>query len=169
MAAPAEMTTRDISGKYMMNKSLSDDSDEILRLQGVSWMTRKAIAYATLYLSVNHYKDDSGVEHIDVDQTLTGGVKGTNEYRTLDWTERSSEDYVFGPVLGKSRRVSLSGVEREWLKKDWLDDSFEDGAIIFTRANSDTPKSGKTWSTEQARPGGEVIEIRLVYDYQGPL
>ncbi|KAI0652279.1 hypothetical protein C8Q79DRAFT_922775 [Trametes meyenii] len=184
MAAPGEMTTRDISGKYIMNKSLSDDNDEILRLQGVSWFTRKAIAMATLYLSVKHYKDDSGIEHIDIEQTLTGGIKGTNEYRILDWTERSHEDHVFGPVIGKSRRVPLTEVEHDWLKKDWLDDTLMDGAIIFTTAKSDTEKSGRTWSAQQTwgfeqingekrytrhvffqGPNGELIQVRLVYDY----
>ncbi|OJT15812.1 hypothetical protein TRAPUB_3918 [Trametes pubescens] len=188
MAAPAEMTTRDISGKFIMNKSLSDDTDEILRLQGVGWFKRKAIAMATLYLSVKHYKDEGGVEHIDIDQTLTGGIQGTNEYRILDGTERSHEDHVFGNVLSKSRRVSLAEVDREWLKKEWLDDSLENGAIIFTCAKSDTEKSGTAWSSEQtwgfeqidgekryARrvhfegPGEEIIEVRLVYDYDGPL
>ncbi|KAI0660483.1 hypothetical protein C8Q70DRAFT_1044452 [Cubamyces menziesii] len=184
MAAPAEMTTRDISGKFTMNKTLSDDSDEILRLQGVSWFTRKAIAMASVYLSVKHYKDENGIEHIDIDQTVTGGIKGTSEYRVLDWTERPHEDHVFGAVLSKSRRVPLAEVEREWLKKDWEDESFENGEIIYTCAKSDTAKSGRTWSSEQTwgfeqvngekrytrhvffeGPKGEVIEIRLVYDY----
>ncbi len=168
MAAPAEMTTRDLSGKFIMvrspcrdrvcrsdgpshsqNKTLSDDSDEILRLQGVSWFTRKAIAMATLYLDIKHFKDDSGIEHIDIDQTITGGIKGTNEHRILDWTERPHEDHVFGPVLSKSRRVTLDDVEREWLKKDWLEESFADGHIIYTCAKSDSAKSGTTWSSEQ--------------------
>ena len=47
---------------------------------------------------MKHYKDDSGVEHIDIDQTLTGGIKGTSENRTLDWTERPNNDHVFGDV-----------------------------------------------------------------------
>ncbi len=106
---------------------------------------------ATLYLSVKHYKDEGGVEHIDIDQTLTGGIQGTNEYRILDGTERSHEDHVFGNVLSKSRRVSLAEVDREWLKKEWLDDSLENGAIIFTCAKSDTEKSGTAWSSEQVK------------------
>ncbi|KAI0800864.1 hypothetical protein C8Q74DRAFT_450529 [Fomes fomentarius] len=189
MAAPAEMTSRDISGKFTMNKTLSDDSDEILRLQGVSWFTRKAISLATIYVTIKHYKDENGVEHIEADQTLTGGIKGTNEHRILDWTERTHEDHVFGPVLSKSRRVKLEEVEREWLKKDWLlDESLPDGLIIYTTAKSDTEKSGTTWTSEQVwgfeqvngekrytrhvyfeGPKGEIVTIRLVYDYNGPL
>ena len=174
MAAPGDMTSIDLSGKYMMvcsapchayarglslqliaaaaqNKSLSDDTDDILRLQGVGWWTRKAISMATIYLDVKHYKDDNGVEHIDIDQTLSGGISGTSEYRILDWDEREHEDHVFGPVLSKSRRVKLSDIERDWLKKDWLDESLEDGYIINTAAKSNTAKSGKSWSSEQVR------------------
>ncbi|KAI0375411.1 hypothetical protein BV20DRAFT_933477 [Pilatotrama ljubarskyi] len=184
MAVPADMTTRNLSGKFHMSKELSDDSDEILRLQGVGWFTRKAIRMATLYLTVKHFKDESGVEHIDIDQVLSGGVGSSNEHRILDWEERPHEDSVFGAVLSKSRRVPLSDVEHEWLKKDWLDESFDDGAIIYTCAKSDTAKSGRTWFTSQTwgfelvngekrytrhihfeGPKDEIIEIRLVYDY----
>ena len=104
---------------------------------------------ASVYLSVKHYKDENGIEHIDIDQTVTGGIKGTSEYRVLDWTERPHEDHVFGAVLSKSRRVPLNELEREWLKKDWADESFENGEIIYTCAKSDTAKSGRTWSSEQ--------------------
>ena len=48
--------------------------DEILRLQGISWLKRTAIAAATLTLHVKHYKDDQEVEQIDIEQTLTGGI-----------------------------------------------------------------------------------------------
>ncbi|TBU48214.1 hypothetical protein BD309DRAFT_349362 [Dichomitus squalens] len=182
MAAPADKTTRDISGKYIMDKSLSDDNDEILRLQGVSWWTRKAISVATLYLDVKHFTED-GVEHIEIVQTLSG-VKGTTENRILDGEERPHEDHVFGAVLSTSRRVTLDEIEYDHLKKDWSDDSFADGKIIYTQAKSDTSKSGKTWTAEQVwgfeqvngekrytrhvrfvGPGGEIIEIRLVYQY----
>lgn len=61
----------------------------MLTLQGVGWFTRKAIQLATVTLDINQYRDDNGVEHIDIEQTATGGIKGTTENRTLDWT------YVF--------------------------------------------------------------------------
>lgn len=61
----------------------------MLTLQGIGWIVRKAISIATITLDVKQYRDDEGVEHIDIEQTATGGVKGTTENRTLDWT------YVF--------------------------------------------------------------------------
>jgi len=183
MAADPSITTRDLSATWVMNKTLSDDTDEILRLQGLSWFTRRAIGLATLTLYVKHYKDDQGVEHIDIDQRLTGGIAGTIENRTLDWEFRVHEDYLFGACLARSRRVKLDEIEHDYLKNGWLPDTEEHGAI-HSYVKSDTPKSGTTWSVEQiwgfetinderryARhlnfigPKGENIKARLVYDF----
>jgi hypothetical protein len=38
-------------------------------------------------------------------KTLTGGIPGTREERTLSWTERHTNDSLFGYVVGKSRWV----------------------------------------------------------------
>lgn len=131
----------------LQNKTLSDDTDEILRLQGLSWLTRHAIALATVTLYIRHYKDDGGIEHIDIDQTLTG-IPGTSEYRTLDWTLREHEDYLFGPVVGRSRRVKVNEIENEFLRDGWLRDTVQDGAIN-SYVKSDTPRSNTTWIAEQ--------------------
>lgn len=131
---------------------MSDDTDEILALQGVGWFLRKAIKAASLTLSIRHYTDDDDdTEHIDIDQTLTGGIPGSSEERTLDWEEREHRDGVFGDVVGKSRRVEkgeIDGIEEVFLKTGWTEDSKEDG-LIFAYARSDTPKSGRTWTSDQ--------------------
>ncbi|KAJ7076569.1 hypothetical protein B0H15DRAFT_593587 [Mycena belliarum] len=187
MAAPSEMSILDITGKFIMNKTLSGETDRILMLQGVGWLKRKAISIGTVTLAVKHYKDADGVEHVDIDQTITGGIPGTREERTLDWTERPHEDSLFGAVAGKSRRVQVSELEEEFLKKDWTADTLEHG-VIQSYVYSDTPKSGTTWIANQTwgmedlngerrytrhlkftGPQGEDIESRLVYDYLGPL
>ena len=134
----------------IQNKGLSDDTDEILRLQGVSWWMRSAISLATVTLYVKHYKDESGVEHIEIDQRLTGGIPGTFENRTLDWTPREHNDSLFGPVVGKSRRVKLDEIDNEFLRKGWLQDTEQHGAIN-AYAQSDTPKSGTTWTADQVQ------------------
>lgn len=133
------------------NKSLSTttEMDKILQLQGVSWLKRTAISAATITLTVKHYKGDDGVEHIDITQTLTGGIPGTTENRTMDWTFREHEDHLFGPVKGRSRRLhTFEEIEHAWLKEGWLPDTTEHGAIE-SYVESDTPKSGKTWIGHQ--------------------
>lgn len=62
----------------------------------MGWMTRKALAIANITLNIKHTKDEAGVEKIDIDQTLTGGIKGTSEHRTLDYV------YVHSPSSSSS-------------------------------------------------------------------
>ncbi|KAJ6509394.1 hypothetical protein C8R47DRAFT_1098549 [Mycena vitilis] len=187
MAVPADFSILDLSGKFTMNKTMSGDTDTILMHQGIGWLKRKAIAVATVTLSIKHYKDDEGVEHVDIDQTLTGGIPGTREERTLWWKERSTEDSLFGAIIGKSRRCQVSELDEEFLKKEWTADTIEHG-VIQSYVVSDTPKSKTTWVANQAwgiqeingerrytrnvkftGPKGEDIEVKLVYDYVGPL
>jgi len=183
MAAPDSCTTLDLSGKFVMNKTMSDPSDRILQLQGVGWFMRNAIAMATITLSVKHTKDDGGVEHIDIDQTITGGIPGTSEDRTLDWAERHKKDGLFGFIVSKTRRLPVADIVEPYLKGEWLPDTVRDGAI-HTWAKSDTEKSGLVWTAEQIwgfesinnerryvrrvrfdyKDGQEIHEIRLVYD-----
>jgi len=173
----------------LQNKSLSGDYDRILQLQGISWFKRQAIKYATITLYVKHYRDDAGFEHIDIDQTITGGIPGTREERLLDWTERHRVDDLFGAVAGKSRRVSPADLDQVavFLKTGWTEDTFQHG-LVQSYVESDTPKSGTTWIGDQTwgiedvngerryvrhvkftGPEREDIEQRLIYDYLGPL
>jgi hypothetical protein len=120
----------------------------MLELQGVSWITRKAISLATISLGIRHFKDDDGVEHISINQTLSGGIKGTTESRVLNWTFRPHEDYIFGAVRGRSRRIKVEDIEVPYLQKDWLPDTLNHGAIQ-AYAESDTEKSSRVWSVLQ--------------------
>ncbi|KAH8835885.1 hypothetical protein DL96DRAFT_1732991 [Flagelloscypha sp. PMI_526] len=174
MAVPPEFTLLDISGKFIINKSLSDTDkmDQILSLQGVGWLKRKAIGAATVTLNVKHYKNDDGKECIDIDQTLTGGIPGTREERILDNTERAKEDSLFGAVIAKSRRVVIADIEESnaFLADDWVPAAVEQG-LIQAIASSDTPKSGTTWRGNQTwgveEVQGEKRYARHVY-FVGP-
>ena len=131
------------------NKVLSDKNfEEILVLQGVSWWMRKAIMYGTITLDVKHYKDREAIEHIDIDQTITGGIPGTTEKRTLWWKEAATKDPVFGNVIGKSRRTKIDVLRDEFLKRNWTQDTLEYG-VVQSYVESDTPKSGTTWVADQ--------------------
>jgi hypothetical protein len=127
---------------------LSDDTDAILKAQGVGWFLRRAIGLASITLAIKHYKDDAGVEHIDIDQTLTGGVPGTTERRTLWWQEKEHEDAIFGSVIGKSRRIKAEDLKEEYLTKDWTADTYDHG-LVQSYAESNTQKSGIKWIADQ--------------------
>ncbi|PIL25503.1 hypothetical protein GSI_13394 [Ganoderma sinense ZZ0214-1] len=187
MAAPADMTAANISGKFVVrpgrpqNKEQSEKNDEILKNQGVSWMARKAATVATPHLTIKHYKDASGVEHIEVEQAVAGNM--LSEHRVLDSSQKTIDSPLMGKLVQQNRRVAAGELEVEWLKQGWLAESFVDGAIIHVTADSGAGKGDGKWHMEQVVGGqkkyvrrihcvgqkGEVVHGCLVYDYEGPL
>lgn len=191
MAVPPEVTIKNLRGTFISAKHLSDNPDELLRLQGMSWFKRQAVAAFNLTLAVKHYTDDAGVEHVDIDQKLSGGIPGGSDNHPLDYIERPYIDDVFGPLVFKSRRAPILEIEEEFLKQDWADDTIADG-VIHTVAWSDGKTESPKWKAEQAW-GFQIIkgerkhvkrivltlldpnkqrspvQVRLVYDYVGPL
>ena len=141
-------------------------------------MTRKAIGLATITLHIKQYKGDDDVVHIDIDQTATGGVKGTTELRHLDFKESEHDDHIFGKVRGKSRFVKISEVEDAHLKSNWLPET-ENGDAV----ESNVVSIGNGWEAKQiwgfqekdgkrlyarnvvVTKGSERKEARLYYDY----
>ncbi|PBP16157.1 hypothetical protein BUE80_DR013039 [Diplocarpon rosae] len=186
MAAPAEQTLKDLSGQWVMNKTLSDDTDAVLALQGVGWLTRKAIGLATVTLHVKQYVDESSITHVDIEQTATGGMKGTTELRILDWTDRSHNDYVFGNVTGKNRWSSLQDIDDAFLKDGWLEGEEEvAGPNREKHIESWVKNEEKGWTAQQiwgfatiegkryyarrvvVKKADQVLKVRLVYNWQG--
>ena len=76
--------------------------------------------------------------------TATGGVSGTTEKRTLDWTFRDHADKIFGKVKGRSKWVKLEDVDDEFLGKGWLDEVKKTGLV---RAYAESLES--TWTADQ--------------------
>ncbi|KUI66264.1 hypothetical protein VM1G_01978 [Cytospora mali] len=180
MAAPPEKTLRDLTGVWVMNKTLSDSADPALALQGVGWLTRKAIGLATVTLHTKEYVDEQGVTHIDVQQTATGGVKGNTENRTLDDTFREHTDWLFGHVKGRTGWVA-SKAEIGDGTDAFLTDGWEEGQTEWIVSNVESLDRG--WTVRQVwgfrdvngerryarntvvAKGDERVELRLVYDY----
>jgi hypothetical protein len=181
MAAPESITMKDISGKYVMNKKLSGDFEGVLVLQGIGWATRKAIGYATVTLIIKHKPGPP--EEIDIEQILTGGLKGSPEHRVLDNEFRGHSDTIFGEVSGRSRRRKFTDYNDEdeddkFLKSGWAQDTLDAGELIESHV-----ESPKGWKATQAW-GFEVVDgarryarhvvvwnakdkkrIKLFYDY----
>ncbi|OQE96101.1 hypothetical protein PENNAL_c0001G03285 [Penicillium nalgiovense] len=108
MAAPADVTIQNLSGKWEMDSTHSNPTDPILSLQGMGWVMRKALSYATVTIYVNQYADSENpaLIHIDAQQVITGGIQGTKEERKLDWEEREHVDHIFGKLNGRSRHIA---------------------------------------------------------------
>jgi len=134
---------------------------------------------------VKEYVDDAGVTHIDIDQTATGGISGTSELRTLDWTERNHSDHLFGNITGRSRFITLDGdeIEDPWLKEGWLVEGGEgEGGQLIEAVAVNKEKGwtaqqvwgfaevdGKRYYTRRVRAfkEDEVVKVRMFYDWQG--
>ncbi|KAK0731153.1 hypothetical protein B0H67DRAFT_463015, partial [Lasiosphaeris hirsuta] len=193
MAAPQSKNISDLSGTWVMNKSQSGSVEPSLALQGIGWLTRKAVGMATLTLVVKHYTappsppaDPSGpeVSHIEIEQTGTGGLKGSTEKRCLDFTFREHSDWLFGSVRGQSKWISAAEVEDPWLSKGWLETEEEKGGPNGeTHVLSHVESIDNGWTATQiwgfqlvegerkhvrhivVAKGTERVELELVYDY----
>ena len=179
------------------NKTLSDAFDPVLALQGIGWLTRKALGAATVTQHLKHHTAEDGTSaQIDIDQLVSGGLKGSSEMRTLDWQWRGHSDWLFGTLKGRSRYTTLATVLEEakgkgvteedakYLTEGWLKET-EEGEVV----DSFVDNEGNKWTGWQiwgfAEIGGErkfvrrvvvrktdkneVRRVRLVYDYAGEL
>ncbi|KAJ5477858.1 hypothetical protein N7530_003367 [Penicillium desertorum] len=108
MAAPADVTIQNLSGKWEMDSTHSNPTDPILTLQGMGWVMRKALSYATVTIYVKQYADSENPSliRIDAQQVITGGIQGTKEERRLDWEVREHVDHIFGKLQGRSRHIA---------------------------------------------------------------
>lgn len=199
MAAPPEKTLADLNGKWVLNKELSSDTNPGLALQGIGWLTRKAVGLATVTLNIKQYNAPASEPstasddfvHIDVEQTATGGLKGTTEHRTLDFEFRPHSDWMFGSNKGRSKWATPADIEDPFLKKgevEWIeDDSEKSGPNGETHVYNEVVNLDASggWTAKQAwgfqiiggkrhyvrniviAKGSERVELRLVYDYLG--
>ena len=208
MAAPESVKIGDLTGNWVMvpfpspltrhtplsllqNKSLSGDTDSVLALQGVGWLIRKAIGLATVTQHLKQYFDekDPSITHIDFTQTVTGGIKGTTELRTLDYQWRPHSDYLFGDLKGRSRWIKLADLDeadedQKFLRQDWLPESAEGEMVESYVENDDKGWTGhQVWGFQEikvaeekerrhvrnvvVRKGDDVQRIKLVFDWVG--
>lgn len=193
MAAPPSKTLRDLSGKWVMNKTLSDSSEPALALQGVGWFVRKGIAVASVTLNIKEYTappkppvTPAGGEqavHIDIVQTATGGIKGTTELWCVDRVKREHSDWLFGNVTGSSRWVTRAEITDEYLKRGWIEADQPGGDDELIETTAENFENGwlalQIWGFQlvggerrYARnivvtKGSEKVEMRLVYDWAG--
>lgn len=166
------------------NKTLSDSPEPTLTLQGIGYLTRKAIGYASIVLEIHQYEGpprppstatDTTVTIIDITQTVSG-LASTEEKRCLDNEWRGHSDFIFGEVRGQSRWVTLDEVEDPYLKANW--EKADRYVWSFVESVGNGWKGTQVWGFQivdgerrYARnivvtKGDKRVETRLVYDYR---
>ncbi|CAI6282454.1 unnamed protein product [Periconia digitata] len=201
MAAPANKSLKDLNGKWLMNKTLSDSPEAVLALQGIGWMTRKAVGLATVTQHITQQgpseENPSGpaVPLITVEQTATGGIKGTTENRTLDWTYRAHSDWLFGEMQAKSRFTTFKKIAEEsagktpeeadakFLSEGWLPETL-DGEVVESFVDNEKgkwtawqiwgfaepkEKKGERWFTRKfvvrRKDKDEAVKVTMAYEW----
>ena len=178
MAAPTEKTLQNLAGKWSLNKGLSDDITQILELQGVNVMIRKATGAVSVHLKVTQPSENE----FKMEQTATAaGIGGTTEQYVLDWEWRKNHDAFFGDVEGRSRWISQDETKQNGAEGDWkIDDS--DGKLVQAEGNQADGawKATHFWGFEEVGGArrhtrrvkmtgkdGKELKVRMVYDYDG--
>ncbi|KAK3305954.1 uncharacterized protein B0T15DRAFT_533915 [Chaetomium strumarium] len=191
MSAPASRTIHELDGSWVINKKLSDDMDPLLEIQGIPWILRKAISWATITGTVTQTKEANGCTLITVAQTATGGIKGETEYVRVDGAEHRHNSQVFGTQLVRTRWLDLrskrpapdvaTGEQLDpYLRQGWLEEETE-GSPGHVWITSSCEKAG--WRVEQVwgfalvdgqryhvkrfviTKGEQRAECRMVYDW----
>ncbi|KAL4913372.1 hypothetical protein BDW62DRAFT_192677 [Aspergillus aurantiobrunneus] len=150
MATPADITFLNYNGSWIMDRTISDPTDPVLALQGLSWFMRTTLAWVSVTLKTKQYQSpehptDKTIQHIDVDNVVTGGVQGTSELRITDWKKREHSDTIFGRVEGQSRLIRGSAKDGGKVKPN-----------LEISTNVDDEKIGKFLRGEIAADGTEV-------------
>jgi hypothetical protein len=115
-----------LAGKWTLNKELSDDFSQVLAIQGVNVLLRKAISAASVHLSIAQ----PSAKEAKMEQTaISASILGTTEEYILDWESRKNHDAFFGDIVGRSRWISQDEAGQNGAEGDWKADDSE-GKLI---------------------------------------
>jgi hypothetical protein len=179
MAVPPGITTSNLSGTYLLNRTLSDSSQAVLKMQGVNFVVRSAVAYSNVTVTLSQYTDSEGRKHLDQDQVSTGGIKNFED-RVMDGVFTEKYNWIWGKVSGKSRYVKIEDIKDSYLREGWSKDCVE-GEVVEGYVESVTDKwtAMQIWGFAEVdgerkhvrrilatKPGWEDQRIRMVYDWR---
>ncbi|KAJ5192814.1 hypothetical protein N7449_008956 [Penicillium cf. viridicatum] len=179
MAAPASKTVRDLNGSWAVNNDLSESSAEILKVQGVNWLTRKVIAMANVTLTINQRKDENSNILLDIENKPSGGLPTTQEKRVLNWEPVELNHGLLGNIRGRSRICKLADLDDDYLRQGWEDgteevmhfrtEQLDSKGVVTQQVAGFIVLNGTRYHTRRVlvtKDDGERLEAKLVYDYQ---
>lgn len=130
------------------NKQKSDGIDGMLKIQGVGWVTRKAVSALSIKIQITHTRPEGGVETAIHAQELPSGKK--EETHTLDWQDRDIESPLFGAVINRARRAKPEELEHSFLKEGLSQDAVAHG-VVLVQGRANPEKGGVAWNGYQVR------------------
>ncbi|PLB54515.1 hypothetical protein P170DRAFT_442609 [Aspergillus steynii IBT 23096] len=101
----SDASIRNLSGTWVMDKTRSFNVDGVLKLQGVGWITRRAVSAATAFLKITQGAD-AGDEWMIIEPSLSGVMNGGQETRPLTWAEFKHNDALFGLVIIRTHYIA---------------------------------------------------------------
>ncbi|CAI7585154.1 unnamed protein product [Penicillium palitans] len=180
MAAPASKTVHDLNGSWAVNDNLSESSAEILKVQGVNWLTRKVIAMANVTLIISQRKDENGDILLDIENKPSGGLPATQEKRVLNWKPVELTHGLLGNIRGRSRICKLADLDDDSLRQGWEDgteevmqfktEHLDSKGVVTQQVAGFIVLNGTRYYARRVlvtKDDGERLEAKLVYDYQG--
>lgn len=156
-----------------------------LEIQGMPWIIRKAVSFATITGKLSQTKDAEDVTCIKIAQTATGGIKGETEIHRVDGKDYPHSSGVFGTQIVNTSWVHLKSEKSHglegWLREDWLegDDNASPGNIHVSVKHD---KAG--WAAQQVwgfamvegkryfvkrflvQRGSRGAKVRMVYEWK---
>ncbi|KAK8139044.1 hypothetical protein PG984_002424 [Apiospora sp. TS-2023a] len=197
MAAPQEVTIHNLSGQWFFNKSMSDDMNALMELQGVPWLVRKAAAMMSVTARLTQTTDAAtGTSSIQIETTATGGFKGEDKTYKLDGSEMRTEN-KFGVSHVRAQWLNLSESDQPrsmspeggpldpYLAEDWIEEPCEklEGkpgfvqVYVVQEGGEGTAEQvfgfcmidGKRYHVQKtvATKDNKTVKVRAVYEWKG--
>ncbi|KAJ5784600.1 uncharacterized protein N7503_009812 [Penicillium pulvis] len=193
MAAPISKDITNLDGTWSLNRKLSDDPDGVFALQGVPWITRKVLRFASLTLhitqsvslsdasSTDSSSDMGSVTTMYVKQVVHPGGFNSETSCPLNGIGQDMSLPIFGDINMQLRYMNTADI-----KDDVLRQGFEEGcssSIVIDEAAYNTKMdwtahvlwgfemiNGKRYLTRNALTSknsqkDKPVTARMVYDY----
>jgi hypothetical protein len=127
--------TLDISGKWTLNRALSDDTEEVLVLQNFGYLLRKAARYGTITLVFTHDTKGSPPT-LEVTVIPPAGFAKESRTRKIDGERVEDKHFMFGTNYVTWRQKTKAEVEgymaeEKWVGEELLEEFIEEGKGTF--------------------------------------
>ncbi|KAI1362324.1 hypothetical protein F5Y08DRAFT_312432, partial [Xylaria arbuscula] len=184
MAAPSEIDITDVTGRWSLNRGLSDSLDPFFTLQGIPWIIRKVINFASLELQYikDSPSDTNTAPSFAFKQTVRPGGFDTNNRYVIDGEKRTETVPIFGEVTMHAKYLDRDEVTLEQTFGRGIEgDAEKDVALLEVTESAGMGWRGETlWVFETIngehrlckyniiRKNGQTATAKMVHDYLGP-